>query len=228
MAGMADGSIMAQMTLQGVFVLRIFSAGLLGAVIGIERKNRNKLAGVRTHAIVALGAALMMVVSKYGFYDIVEYDASRVAAQIVSGVGFLGAGIIFVRNSNSVSGLTTAAGIWATAGVGMSMGSGLYVIGVCSAALIIGMQVLLHRISFLANEAYPDNVKVVINNAENSVQEIEAFIAQEKIAMRTIKINKSDKNNIKIDLELVFPPGYNKTKFINGLADKKNVISVRG
>lgn len=228
MAGMTDGSIMVQIAAQGEFVLRILFAGLLGSMIGIERKNRNKLAGVRTHAIVALGAALMMVVSKYGFYDIVEYDASRVAAQIVSGVGFLGAGIIFVRNSNSVSGLTTAAGIWATAGVGMSMGSGLYVIGVCSTVLIIGMQVLLHKIGFLANEAYPDNVKVVINITENGVQEIEAFIAQEKIGMRTIKINKSDKNNIKIDLELIFPPGYNKTKFINGLADRENVISVRG
>ena len=100
-----------QIIFQGEFALRILLAGLLGAAIGFERKNRNKLAGVRTHAIVALGAALIMVVSKYGFYDMDKFDASRVAAQIVSGVGFLGAGIIFVRNNNSVSGLTTAAGI---------------------------------------------------------------------------------------------------------------------
>ena len=108
----------------GELALRILFAGLLGAAIGFERKNRNKLAGVRTHAIVALGAALMMVVSKYGFPDVDKFDASRVASQIVSGVGFLGAGIIFVKNNTSVSGLTTAAGIWATAGVGMSMGAG--------------------------------------------------------------------------------------------------------
>ena len=88
------------------------------------RKNRNKSAGIRTHAIVAMGSALMMVVSKYGFADIAEigkFDGSRIAAQVVSGVGFLGAGIIFVRN-NLVSGLTTSAGIWATAGVGLAMG----------------------------------------------------------------------------------------------------------
>ena len=96
-----------QVILEWEWSVRILVAAVLGAMIGFERKNRNKIAGVRTHAIVALGAALMMVVSKYGFYDMAEYDASRVAAQIVSGVGFLGAGIIFVRNNSSVSGLTT-------------------------------------------------------------------------------------------------------------------------
>ena len=97
--------------------LRVIVASVLGYMIGYERKNRDKSAGMRTHAIVALGAALMMVVSKYGFYDVEKVDSSRVAAQIVSGVGFLGAGVIFVRN-NTVSGLTTAAGLWTTAGVG--------------------------------------------------------------------------------------------------------------
>ena len=97
--------------------LRVIVASVLGYMIGYERKNRDKSAGMRTHAIVALGAALMMVVSKYGFYDVEKVDSSRVAAQIVSGVGFLGAGVIFVRN-NTVSGLTTAAGLWTTAGSG--------------------------------------------------------------------------------------------------------------
>ena len=100
--------------------LRVIVASVLGYMIGYERKNRDKSAGMRTHAIVALGAALMMVVSKYGFYDVEKVDSSRVAAQIVSGVGFLGAGVIFVRN-NTVSGLTTAAGLWTTAGVGMAV-----------------------------------------------------------------------------------------------------------
>ena len=96
---------------QSELLLRIAIACVLGILIGNERKNRNKSAGVRTHAIVAMGSALMMVVSKYGFVDIMEYgkfDGARIAAQVVSGVGFLGAGIIFVRN-NLVSGLTTSA-----------------------------------------------------------------------------------------------------------------------
>ena len=95
-----------ELVLSAEFFLRILTAAVCGIVIGYERENRNKEAGIRTHAIVALGAALIMIVSKYGFSDIQNYDASRVAAQIVSGIGFLGAGIIFIRN-RAVSGLTT-------------------------------------------------------------------------------------------------------------------------
>ena len=102
----------------GIWVIRIMIAAFCGCLIGYERSSRNKGAGVRTHAILALGSALIMLVSKYGFIDINEIDGSRIAAQIVSGVGFLGAGVIFVKNGN-VSGLTTAAGMWATSGVGM-------------------------------------------------------------------------------------------------------------
>ena len=117
-------------------LLRMVLACFMGYVIGYERMNREKSAGMRTHAIVCLGAALIMIVSKYGFEDIPDFDASRVAAQIVSGVGFLGAGIIFVKN-NTVSGLTTAAGIWTTAGVGMAIGAGAYFIGISAGILVV-------------------------------------------------------------------------------------------
>ena len=105
-------------------LLNILLAVLLGFAIGYERKLRYKEAGIRTHTIVCVGSALIMVVSKYGFSDIQEYDASRVAAQIVSGIGFLGAGIIIYRK-HEIHGLTTAAGVWATAGVGMAAGAGI-------------------------------------------------------------------------------------------------------
>ena len=143
-------------------LLRIVIACILGYMIGYERKSRDKSAGMRTHAIVALGAALMMVVSKYGFQDIPDYDASRVAAQIVSGIGFLRAGVIFVKN-NSVSGLTTAAGIWTTAGVGMAIGAGAYFIGICGALLVVLTQIILHKISFLTAEPYRGYLKVTTN-----------------------------------------------------------------
>ena len=217
-----------QILFQGEFALRIFLAGLLGAAIGFERKNRNKLAGVRTHAIVALGAALIMVVSKYGFYDMEKFDASRVAAQIVSGVGFLGAGIIFVRNNNSVSGLTTAAGIWATAGMGMSMGAGQYFIATISTVMILVMQVVFHRVRFLSNEAYQDNLRVVLQKYDGAVKELEEYMTKEKIEIKSIKITKGDGNNLKVDFELLFPAGYDRTGFINNLVEKKNIVSVRG
>ena len=118
----------------------LLSVGL-GFLIGLERRFRSKEAGIRTHTIVCLGSALMMVVSKYAFGDLA--DTSRVAAQIVSGVGFLGAGII-VYKKYEVHGLTTAAGVWATAGVGMACGGRLYVIAVGGAFLMIVAQCILH------------------------------------------------------------------------------------
>lgn len=217
-----------QIFFQGEFALRILFAGLLGAAIGFERKNRNKLAGVRTHAIVALGAALIMVVSKYGFYDVDKFDASRVASQIVSGVGFLGAGIIFVRNNNSVSGLTTAAGIWATAGMGMSMGAGQYFISTISTAMIIIMQIVFHKVRFLADEAFQDNFRIVMKRTDGAIKELEEYMIKEKIEIKAIKITKGDGDNTRVDFELLFPPGYDRTVLINRLVERENIVSVKG
>jgi len=131
------------------YILRMFVAGVCGFVIGFERKNRAKGAGIRTHFMVAMAAALMMIVSMYSFNDPIfpegvrVADPTRIAAQIVSGVGFLGAGMIFVHK-NTISGLTTAAGIWATAGIGMAIGAGMYVIGIVATMLVLFAQIILH------------------------------------------------------------------------------------
>ena len=135
------------------YIFRIVLAGICGILIGYERKNRAKEAGLRTHCIVACASALMMVVSKYAFFDLIKgdlypgvdirLDPSRVAQGIVSGVGFLGAGMIFVRK-NTIKGLTTAAGIWATSGIGMAIGGGMYVVGIVSTAIILVIQFVLH------------------------------------------------------------------------------------
>lgn len=134
----AESAIFELETLIGVVL-----ALVLGFAIGFERKLRSKEAGVRTHTIVCAGAALIMVVSKYGFADVEKYDASRVAAQIVSGIGFLGAGIIMFRQQE-VRGLTTAAGMWATAGVGMAAGAGLYIVATGATIILVAVQCLLH------------------------------------------------------------------------------------
>ena len=123
-------------------LLNVLLAAILGGAIGFERKLRFKEAGIRTHTIVSIGAALIMVVSKGGFEDGTA-DMSRVAAQIVSGVGFLGAGIIILRGQK-MRGLTTAAGIWATAGVGMACGGELYIVAVGATIILIGVQCLEH------------------------------------------------------------------------------------
>lgn len=122
-------------------LLDLLLSVVLGFLIGLERKIRSKEAGIRTHTIVCFGAALMMVVSLYAFNG--EADAARVAAQIVSGVGFLGAGMI-VYKQHEVRGLTTAAGVWATAGVGMACGAGMYVIAIGATAILIVAQCIFH------------------------------------------------------------------------------------
>lgn len=123
-------------------LLDILLAALLGFAIGYERKLRSKEAGIRTHTIVCIGSALYMAVSKYAFGS--DADSARVAAQIVAGIGFLGAGIIVYRQ-HEVHGLTTAAGVWATAGVGMACGGQKYVIAIGATLLMVGCQWLLHR-----------------------------------------------------------------------------------
>ena len=120
-------------------ILRLVLAAVLGGLIGAEREYRGKVAGTRTHLLVALGAALMMLVSRYGFGG--QGDPSRVAAQIVSGIGVIGAGAIMV-DRHSVHGLTTAAGIWVAAGIGMATAAGLYVLALATTALsLIGLEV---------------------------------------------------------------------------------------
>ncbi|MBO5888906.1 MAG: MgtC/SapB family protein [Clostridia bacterium] len=118
----------------------LISAGL-GFIIGFERKLRRKEAGIRTHTILCIGSCLMMVISMNAFGS--DVDSSRVAAQIVSGIGFLGAGMIVLKK-HEVYGLTTASGIWATAGIGMACGAKLYVIATITTILLIVVQCVLH------------------------------------------------------------------------------------
>lgn len=129
------------------FVIRLVVAGAMGALVGLDREYRAKEAGYRTHFLVSLGSALIMIVSQYGFTEVlgkegIGLDPSRIAAQVVSGIGFIGAGTI-ILNKQIVRGLTTAAGIWATAGIGLAIGAGMYGLGVSATILtLIGLEVL--------------------------------------------------------------------------------------
>lgn len=135
------------MTMNTEFILRLFLAGIMGAIIGLDREYRAKEAGYRTHFLVSLGSALIMIVSQYGFTELLdmpgmELDPSRIAAQVVTGIGFIGAGTI-ILHKQIVRGLTTAAGIWATSGIGLAIGAGMYVLGISATILtLIGLEVL--------------------------------------------------------------------------------------
>ena len=136
------------MEMTGEFILRIFVAAMLGGAIGLEREYRAKEAGLRTHFLVALGSALFMIVSAYGFDGIKlgeeqRWDIARIAAQVVTGIGFIGAGtIIFNKSENVIRGLTTAAGVWVTAAIGLACGGGMYILAIASTILVLlGLEV---------------------------------------------------------------------------------------
>ena len=132
------------------FLIRIALSCVLGALIGFERTKRQKEAGIRTHCIIAVTSATFMILSKYAFLDILmpgiaSADASRIASQVVAGISFLGAGVIFKQGNLSIKGLTTAAGMWGASAMGMAIGAGMYYVGIFETVALIIVQVVLHQ-----------------------------------------------------------------------------------
>ncbi len=194
--------------LKAELFLRLVIAVLCGAFIGYERKNRGKGAGTRTHSIVAIASCLMMIISQYGFEDFFgnfnvsdieeRIDPSRVAAQIVSGIGFLGAGMIFIQK-NVVTGLTTAAGIWATAGIGMAIGGGMYFLGIASTAIIVILQHLLHRNPKLASTIVESEMHFCIE--DDNIKNIDTLLElTEKFSISVSEISYSKNNDGSLDI----------------------------
>ncbi len=181
------------------FFLRVVVACVCGAAIGYERSKRLKEAGIRTHIIVCCAAALTMIVSKYGFGDLLTPDGAslygtkgtdpaRLAAQIISGVSFLGAGIIF-RNGNTIKGLTTAAGIWATAGIGLAIGAGMYVIGVFTTAVVAAIQIIMHKITIGGDATQVGHLKCIAPNEQTFRKALNAYMAKRHIQVQDMKID---------------------------------------
>lgn len=192
------------------YLLRLVIACLCGASVGFERSRRFKDAGVRTHVMVTLGAALIMVVSKYGFQDIpalemMKVDASRVASNVVTGVGFLGAGVIFFKGS-TIKGLTTAAGLWTTAGIGLALGSGMYFIGIASAVLMIIAQFFLHRVFKSIDSYSTSEISVSIENEKGAIEEFKCQLEGENLVIQSCKIIKDrDEDVIKLKATVRMP-----------------------
>jgi putative Mg2+ transporter-C (MgtC) family protein len=123
---------------------QILLAGILGMLIGAEREHRHRSAGLRTYTLVAIGSCLFTVLSIYGFSGVIgqSYDPSRIASQIVVGIGFIGAGMIILKE-NKIEGLTTAAGVWTTAAVGMAVGLGFYLVAIFVTLLTVAVLLAL-------------------------------------------------------------------------------------
>ncbi|MCM3041962.1 MgtC/SapB family protein [Paenibacillus motobuensis] len=211
-------------------LLRVLIAGLCGVTIGLERKNRMKEAGVRTHFVVSVGAALMIIVSKYGFQDQIGWsnlslDPSRVAAGVVSGVGFLGAGMIFMQK-NTVRGLTTAAGIWATAGIGMAVGAGMYFIGIGVMIIIVIGQLVLHgRFNWLASPK-TEKLLVTIDNDEEIIPGFMDRLSKRHISIIGFEAERKDKEMV-LRLTVQFKAGSDIEKLLSFMEEESVVKKMK-
>ena len=164
------------------FLIRLLLSAALGALVGLERSKRQKEAGVRTHCIIACTSALFMILSKYAFVDTAigadglrGADPARIAAQVVSGISFLGAGVIF-KNGNSIRGLTTAAGMWGTAAIGMAVGAGMYWLGLIEAAILVAIQIVLHRFPVGADALTTQEILVEMEDTPELQAQFDALL----------------------------------------------------
>ena len=221
-----DGNV----TWQLVMLLRIWVAAICGFIIGMERKNRGKGAGVRTHIIVAMASALMMLVSKYGFSDMVltgdqKLDGSRIAAQIVSGVGFLGAGMIFVKG-HAIQGLTTAAGVWATAGIGMAIGAGMYFIGVSASLALFLIQLILHRNWKFLRRENEQFLEFVVHNTPESIEKLTNVINELNIQVHDMSYKRIENNMLSVTITTNLPSNFDHLALLKHQSDLIESVSV--
>ncbi len=189
----------------GPWLVRLAFAAICGILVGFERSRRQKDAGIRTHMIVAMGAALAMVVSKYGFFDLLEFeglraDASRIASNVITGVGFLGAGVIFVKDV-SIKGLTTAAGIWATACVGLAIGAGMYTIGIGATIIMVIFQLVFHKF-FQSFENTVNEFRVTVNDNADAVKKFRSMLEEKKILVEQCKMTRNKDATISLDITI--------------------------
>lgn len=212
------------LVIQSEWVLRIIVAILCGCMIGYERTSRSKGAGLRTHAILALGSSLIMIVSKYGFFDMNIGDGSRIAAQVVSGIGFLGAGVIFVKHG-TVSGLTTAAGMWVTSGIGLCIGSGLYIIGICSTLFVVGLQTLFHKGFIVKRFQSSLNIHLEIRYRDNIFIEIRDILYDYKAEIHDIKVERF-KDIMIVEMEVVVPKEFDYNQLLYDMVKKDYILKL--
>lgn len=222
-------NMMLSYNFQWEWILRIILAELAGGMIGFERHNRSKVAGVRTHCIVCAASALMTLVSIYGFLNVEggSADISRVASSIIPGMGFLGAGIIFVRK-DTIVGLTTAAGIWATLGIGMAFGAGMYLLGICATLLILGVQLLFHSTRYFGDLHMTLQMEIIAKK-NLSVKNIVNCLNKLDYSINEIRVNAcSDREDaILILLEISSAKDMNPEEVLRVLQKISGVFSVK-
>ena len=207
--------------------VRLLLAALLGAAIGFDREQRNKAAGLRTHMLICIGAAMTMITNQFIFENIFsETDPARMGAQVISGIGFLGIGTIIVTSRQKVTGLTTAAGLWASASVGLAIGIGFY-----SGAIIGGIMILIIIILFQKIEDYMKNktktfwVYFEIDSLTH-LNEFEKYLIEQNIQIKDIEINRTV-NNVTVEILVQLPEFQLHADFARTVMDFEGVNLAR-
>lgn len=213
------------------FFLRVTLSGLLAGIIGLERELRSKDAGLKTHFLVGIGSAIIMIVSKYGFYDVlgksgISLDPSRVAAQVVSGISFLGAGTIILEK-HYIKGLTTAAGIWATSGIGLAIGAGMYSIGIFSTVLVlVGLEILDRIFKNTIYKYFDISIWTIYSN----LTEIQKIIDENGFTVIQIKFKKdalTDSKDVSLlEVNLKSSSKLDPNILINKLYENKSILKI--
>lgn len=217
-------------------LLRLGISTILGSAIGIERERLNWVAGMRTHMLVCLGSTLIMMVSMFGFADMVgkagvELDPSRVAAQVVSGIGFLGAGTIFFWKKEILRGLTTAAGLWAVAGIGLAIGGGMYFAGIATTVFALGILAFMRpveRLIFRKQSLIRHSLILVIEQEKMTLRQLYDQLLEENVKIVEIKSSKPDDPDAEDQLLEVFilGEGTRLLDFADTIRKEKGVVSV--
>ncbi len=217
------------------FCLRLIFAFLVGGMVGLERSQHFKEAGVRTHVIVCCTAALIMLISKYGFADmgsssVMEAfgtkgaDSARVAAQAVSGISFLCAGVI-IKVGGNIRGLTTAAGIWMTASIGLAIGAGMYIVSAFMAILLFLMQYVFRRVP-LGSESYDGyHLKFVVKTGENFQATLKEKLNEWKVTVVDSTITWKRNDVVEFDYVILCPEEIRYSEIRNFVKENDGVVS---
>lgn len=210
--------------------LRLFLAFILGGLIGFEREQNNHPAGFRTHILVSIGSTLIMLISIYGFtdylyYDNVRFDPSRIAAQVVTGIGFLGAGTI-LRHGFTVTGLTTAASLWVVAGIGLAIGAGFYFAAVLATFLVIISLAVLARLDpFITRKRRLIQIRVNVIDRPGKLGEIATKLGEKKINVKSVSIiDEEETDDGKSYVSIIFLLRIPKQESISVIVDEIKYI----
>lgn len=207
-------------------MVRLFVAVLCGGFIGIEREHKRRPAGFRTHILVCLGSAMTTLTSQYLLTELGLYnDISRLGAGVIAGMGFLGAGTIIVTKRRQVKGLTTAAGLWTCAIIGLAIGAGYFELGIIATVVILLAEMFFSRFEYwMLSNSKNLNIYVEYNGSEN-LDNIIRMIKGYRIVIIDLEITKSGNNSCAI-FSLQLPKKFSHDKIMTAISTSEGVVSV--